>query len=498
METKINPLEIYQDFTQVERDEFDRELYRTNLKELCNQIFSMYSVLEEGHDKLFKFLYTSKKNKKLIMTPRETFKTTLITAGLSIQEIIKNPNITILLSSYVESNAISFLRLIKNVFENNRTLKSLFGNFVSDKWNESEIIIKQRKSIDKTPTISVSGADKSTTSQHYDLIFADDLVNRQTISTLEQMEKTERHFSDIFDLLKKPDGKLFIIGTRWDGNDLYGKIIKDHAGSFDILNLMATDDGTITGRQLYPKKYNENTMKELLGLKGSYDFYLQIMNTVTSSDTMIFNPPVRYWSEVPSEAQHCVTVDPAISKKKDSCDAVVVDTAITKSGQMYVVEYTLFKEIEKHPSNILEKVFQYVQRYGCRQVGIEANGYQEVLCFLLEDEMKKRKMNFEVVPIRQSEDKARRITCLQPYWQRGDLLLKNGMQEAVDQFNMFRRPITSKVDLIDAIAMRIQLLDAKSKKVEDRDPDKYYSDFSKQESGWTSTGEYIPLNPVFA
>ena len=140
-----NPVDTYKNLKQTDMDEFDRQLLQSNLKILCQQVFNMKSLLDIGHEYLFEFLSESKKRKKLILTPRETYKTSILTVGIAIQEILKNPNISILLSSYIQSNAESFLRVIKSYFENNLTLKNLFGNFVSDKWNETEIIIKQRR-----------------------------------------------------------------------------------------------------------------------------------------------------------------------------------------------------------------------------------------------------------------------------------------------------------------------------------------------------------------
>ena len=452
-----NPVDTYKNLKQTDMDEFDRQLLQSNLKILCQQVFNMKSLLDIGHEYLFEFLSESKKRKKLILTPRETYKTSILTVGIAIQEILKNPNISILLSSYIQSNAESFLRVIKSYFENNLTLKNLFGNFVSDKWNETEIIIKQRKLVDKTPTVSVSGVDKATTSQHYDMIFLDDIVNRQTVSTVEQIEKTERYYSDVADLLKKPNGKLFVIGTRWDGNDLYGKLIKKHSEDFDILNLMATHNGTLSGECLYPKKLDRQVLEGLLRDKGSYDFYLQYMNTITSSDTKIFKPPFRYWSVNDLRtAKNCIAFDPATSERKNSCEAVVMASGLNESSQLCVLGYTIFREKEKIPLGMINKIFEYMNRFGCKNVIVETNGGQEVYVHLLHDEAKKRKVSINVIEVHQSRSKESRILALQSYFERGDLLLKQGMTELEDQFNLFRVPINSQVDVLDALAMRIQ------------------------------------------
>lgn len=184
-----------------------------------------------------------------------------------------------------------------------------------------------------------------------------------------------------------------------------------------------------------------------------------IENNPTSPTNRIFNEPMRYWDSLPEEVAHMILVDPAISSNKGTCDAVVVDTAESKGGQVFVVDYETFQGEKKHPGRIIDKIIEFHLVHGTPVCGIEAVGYQEVLCLLLRDELKKRKLTMEVVAIHQNEDKARRIICLQPYWERNDLLIKRGMAQLEEQLLKFRKPIVAAVDILDAIAMKFQIPD---------------------------------------
>ena len=435
-----------------------RHLCKTDLKFLCRDILGM-GMWDVCHDWLDDFLVASKKKKKLILLPREHLKTSLITIGKSIQHILDNPDTSILFANVIQSNAESFLRVVKDFLTTKSILPKLFGKFESEKWNETEIIVSQRSRTQHSPTISVAGADKSVTSQHYDVIFLDDIVNRQTVSTLEQIDKTKRFYSDVLDLLKKPDGVLYVLGTRWDERDIYGRIMKDFADDFDTFNLMATTDGRLDDEEkiIFKKKFSIPVLKELKKQKGSYEFSLQYLNTITNPESRIFNPPARYWDVNDLQVMApALTFDPATSDKKGSCDAVVMASGLNESNQLCALGYTIFREQDKTPVNMLGKIFDYISRFSIRNVIVEINGGQEVWVHLINDEAKKRRVSINIVEVHQSKSKESRILALQAYWERGDLLLKRGMIELEDQFDRFRVPINGIVDVLDALAMRIQ------------------------------------------
>lgn len=439
-------------------NETQKFLCENDLKYLCRDVLKM-SDWDICHDELNEFLKTSRKRFKFIALPRGHLKTSILTIGLSIQHILKDHDTRILLANAVWDNARSFLSEIKAYLSDKSVLPRLYKTFQSDRWTQEEVVINQRISPNKTPTYATAGIEKALTSQHYKIIFADDLVNRQNITTEEQREKVKKYYSDLLDLLD-PDGTLYIIGTRWHDGDLYGHILRTEPEKFDTYIVGATKSGEIDGELIFPKKFSSEHLRQLLKSKGSYEFYCQYFNKPIADGTQHFKPPARFWTDVSREAIHYVTFDPATSEKKNACDAVVMDCAITGANQLCVVEYKLFGQ-NKNPNDMMATIFEYVLKYPnphgqVKKVGIEVNGGQEIYVKLLEQEMRKRNIFFEIFPIRQHIDKFSRIIALQPRWESGNLLLKQGMFELEDQ--MFRFPVSEKFDVIDTLAMQLQIL----------------------------------------
>lgn len=435
------------EFSDYEILEFERELCRKDLRYLCREVLR-FTHWDTCHDDLYGWLSRSRSNRKLILMPRGHLKTSIITVGLAIQHILNDFNTSILLANAVWDNARSFLAEIKEYLTTKSTLPILFHTFSRvAKWNEDEIIIHQRRKPNKTPTVSTAGVEKALASQHYKVIFADDIVNRQSISTQDQREKTYKFYSDLLDLLE-PDGTLYVVGTRWHDGDLYGHLLRTEKDRFDVYIRKARENGQV----IFPKKYNDKVLDDLKISKGSYEFNAQYMNDPGNPEDQQFKPPTRYWAEVVEGSVHTGTVDLAISEKTSADYSVVMDCARTRSDQMLVVDYCRKR---MNPTEVIEKIFDFAQKYKWRKLGVESVAYQRAMVHLLEEEQKKRKLYFEIVPIYHQKDKFTRIMGLQPIWESGNLLLKQGMIELEEEIARF--PIGEHDDVLDALAMQLEV-----------------------------------------
>jgi hypothetical protein len=83
---------------------------------------------------------------------REHGKSSLITFGLTIQDILNDPEITVGIFSYSRPIAKAFLRQIKTEFESNEMLRALFPDILwadpqrdAPKWSSDDGIIVRRK-----------------------------------------------------------------------------------------------------------------------------------------------------------------------------------------------------------------------------------------------------------------------------------------------------------------------------------------------------------------
>lgn len=171
--------------------------------------------------------------RKLICVPRGTFKSSIATVSYPIWLLEHNPNLRILIDSELFANSVNFLREIKGHYEMNREFRELFGDRVGTKvWNEHEIIINTRTENKKEPSIVCSGIGAGKTSQHYDVIIADDLSSYKNCRTKELAQKTLDHYK-LYTSLLEPGGIVVIIGTRYAETDIIRFVIEQELGIKD-------------------------------------------------------------------------------------------------------------------------------------------------------------------------------------------------------------------------------------------------------------------------
>src|SRR5262249_45762129 len=120
-----------------------------------------------------------------------------------IQEIIRDPEITIGIFSHTSSVARAFLSQIKRELESNRDLQQLFPEvFYADpardstSWSVDNGLIVKRKSNPKEATCEAHGlVDGMPTSKHFRLMLFDDVVTERSVGTEDQIQKTSEAFS---------------------------------------------------------------------------------------------------------------------------------------------------------------------------------------------------------------------------------------------------------------------------------------------------------------
>jgi len=211
-----------------------RKKCKTDLKFLCKHILGMHDWDNNLHGDLVRELLLPN-NHKLLLIPRGHLKSSIVTVGWSIQQIIINPNTRILLTNAVWDLSRKFLREITGLITDKSPLSDIFGQFngKGSIFTQDEITISQRTiGTVKEPTIMTGGVEKAVTGAHFDIIIHDDLVEENNIGTPEQIKKIIRFRQNCLDLLD-PGGLEIIIGTRWAMGDLYGHLIETEMTSLN-------------------------------------------------------------------------------------------------------------------------------------------------------------------------------------------------------------------------------------------------------------------------
>lgn len=460
-------------------DLLETELYtaRNSLSYLCREKLG-YKDISLFHDEVQSVL-DSKEKRKLFLLPRGHLKSSFITIGGSIRAILRNPDVRILIDNAVWENSRSFLRSIREHLLSPELQEINPCELTTDNSEQITISTRRMKHL-KEPTVDTTGAERTKTSQHYDLIIADDLVARENIGTREQIEKIITHYKDLLDLLE-PNGELWIIGTRWHYADLYGTIIDGNDSrpdSHKFLILIKDAEVGIDGNPLFPEKFTWDHLQSLRNEKGSYEYSCQYKNNPVDPETAQFKlSDFRWFDELPSNITHFVAFDPAFSEKTqaDYTAGVAIATDDKQPFNIYVDFY-----VRDHltASQVIDNVYSFRDRFDPIAMGIESNAAQKVLYEFIYKDPRINK-GIPILEIKPDQDKFRRILKLQPFVENHRVFFRRSQKELIDE--LLRFPKGEHDDLIDALAMAVKLA-TETPEIENKKPKAWTEEwFERQE-----------------
>jgi predicted phage terminase large subunit-like protein len=441
-----------------------RKATLTDLGFLCREMLGMKDW-GKIHDELALFLRTSGRRKHIELA-RGHLKSSIVTKGWTIQQVLGNPNIRVLLANAVWDNSRKFLRSIEKYVGPGSLIESYFGRLQSEHWNQDECTVLQRTEILDAPTWATTGIEKEQTSQHYDLIIADDLVARENVMTPEQREKVYLYYKDLNDLLE-PDGTMVVIGTRWHQDDLYDKLIEEnktaeeHAGKgpWDMFIRTAyREDGSVT----FPEKFSLEYLDQLRAAKGPYEFSAQYLNNPIDESAADFKKAwiKKYEPGTPHPASLYLTVDPALSLSRDADPSAGIVAGQFGNRIIRVVDY-FHKRLM--PNELVDAIFQIVEKWHLRRIGIESFAFQKTLKYDIQAEQRRRNHFFSIDELGSRRGgkeplltKEARIRRLQPYFEQGLVEIRSDMKEL--ELELLSFPRGRHDDLIDALSYQLDYL----------------------------------------
>lgn len=199
------------------------ELYRSDLYSTAKDLLGFKDVNWSTHGEIIECL-ESEGTRKLICVPRGCLKSSIACVAYVIWRLINNPNLRILIDSELYTNSTTFLREIKQHLASEK-FQSIFGDWRSRVWNESEIIISSRTKNLKEASVTVGGIGTTKVGQHFDLIVGDDYNSPSNTNTPENASKVVNHYKYNLSILE-PTGTYVLIGTRYSQNDLIGHVLE--------------------------------------------------------------------------------------------------------------------------------------------------------------------------------------------------------------------------------------------------------------------------------
>lgn len=420
------------------------------------------------HKELCHFVSDNTKKKKLILIPRGHLKSTLITIGYSVQQIVKNPNIRILILNATWQMSVDFLTEIKRHLTSNEEILKMYGQLGEnpEEWSQDRITLRRSDMGIKGPTVWATGIDSNLVGSHPDMIIFDDVVNRDNTSSRDQVEKVILRYKDALDLLE-PGGQLIIIGTRWNETDLYSWLMdKDNniSSSYDIQIKKAYTGDLLSGNDfqaLWPEKFSLSELQTRLREKGWYEFSAQYRNDpIPSEDSDFKRNWFRYYDLEEYKAANMrtvISVDPAISLEKEADYTAMVTVGIDQFTNIFIKDIVRKK---MKPNEIIDSLFYLNELWHPQMIILETVAYQKALAYAIRDAMNQRRRFLPIVEIKQQDkSKDQRIRGLQPLYMntkiyhRKEHLITPYFEEELLTF-----PRGKHDDMIDALSMALDYL----------------------------------------
>ena len=367
---------------------------------------------------------------------REHYKSTIITFAGIIQEILRDPEVTIGIFSHTKPGARKFLLQIKAELETNETLKALFPDVLwaeprkdAPKWSEEKGIVVRRASNPKEATVEAHGlVDGQPTGSHFGLLVYDDVVTLESVGTPEQIEKTTHAWSLSDNLgARGADGKIrkWHIGTRYHFADSYHAMLE--MGAVRPRIYPATEDGSPTGRPVFltPAAWADKRVQQTPGTLAAQ----MLLNPAAGTEAMFDEAWLKFADVRPSTLNVYILVDPAGSRKKGSDYTAISVLGVDHAWNLYLLD-GYYDRMKLHDR---WTVVRGLRRRWMREpgvlsvkVGYERYGLQSDLEHF-ELEMQRDKDAFEIIELAWPREgpgsKYDRIQRLVPHFRQGRFYL---------------------------------------------------------------------------
>lgn len=403
--------------------------------------------------------------KIMLIMPRGSLKTTIITKYLPAWLSCRDQNFRTLIATNTHPNARKKVQDIRGLFTANTSFKTLFPELLptdSCRWTD-ECAELPRSQHFPEGTFEACGMKTRKEGAHYNLIIEDDttapdLSDTGTDSTVPSLEDIEHaigwHKKSTGLQVPKGGRARIIVSTRWSENDLIA-YVKENEPNYKVFDMPAIGED---GQPNFTMFYSLTQLAEIKNQVGEYLFSSMYMNRPLDPSLRTFKDDnIQYLPahEVPTDGYVTLAIDPAISERDSSCETAITLVRHVMKGGSSPYQYWL-KDVHGHmnPLQTVDRALDLAIEYGVQLIIVETNAYQKALKFSLNDEMIKRGISIKIRTTNSRQDKKVRIFAMEPLFSNSRVFLVRGLTKQVEsQLRQF--PNGRDVDIIDSFSMHL-------------------------------------------
>jgi hypothetical protein len=269
-----------------------RDLTKKSLYFCCKGVLGYTSLTKQSHLYVCQRTQDLTQKRQLVLMPRGTYKSTIRTKGFPIWMLFNDPQKTMLIANQTTENAEGFLLEIEQQFEGrNDMINWLFPEYIKPgerwrPWSASRMVIPCRTGTSGTPSITAAGCGTRLESRHFDILIPDDLIGTEAMKSEPEMLGAELWHNSLESLFVTPyTGISRESGTRYSGNDFYGKLKKDPR--YETIEITAETQNPRTA--VFPEILPLEVLDQIK--RTNYMLYrLWYMNDATSPELLEFKP----------------------------------------------------------------------------------------------------------------------------------------------------------------------------------------------------------------
>lgn len=437
---------------------------------------------------------TGKGDKEADAAPRANAKSTWTTLFLPMWCIANRLRHYIMPVSETAAQAESFLSFIKVELESNERLKQDFPEICGEGSVWRAMMIITRNGV----KVHAAGAGQKLRgfrhgSKRPDLVICDDLENDEAVRSPDQRKKLEAWFFKALMKIGQPNTVFIVVGTilhyasllsdllqkpGWKGRKFKSVIRFSNSKLWDTWQQKFANivDGKEQAEADADAFFEENKAEMLadtevlwperepyydlmkMRVDGHAYFDSEKQNEPINPDDCLFlEEEVQFWDDGDVDLDGVPfygVLDPSMGKQSKRHDPAALLVGRFKHDILWVEVADIDK---RHPSQLIEDVLSYHERFSFQQFGVETVQFQEFFKDTLEKEAHKKQLTLNVVPIDSHSDKFLRIQTLQPWIKNGWIRIKRHHNMLLQQLVQY--PMGDHDDGPDALEMLKSLVE---------------------------------------
>ena len=450
------------------------------------EILGYDKLVERIHSDWCQFLTDPNEPLRGLLTPRESFKSTISCVGIPLWYLLKNPNTSIFLGGADLGRGRKWINNIKLVYEKCQLFRKLFPDHVNNAtgaWLADEITVATRTDYKvQVPSIRIGSPDQMKTGDHYKIIIIDDAVVEENSGTKDMCDKTIDFIQRCFFLGEGNDVRIHLTGTRYSKHDAYGYFMGKGKKELDAFlekaglskhgNVKTFDFRVepVYEPNAYKQGVRVNQFPELFTnealLMKEFSMNPWVFATQMQLDPIsdITKPFKQEWKQyfVDKDIYDgmgrrrsmyiIVLCDPAEGKSADASKTAFIVLGIDTQGKIFILETRTNKYT---PDEILDNIIDIQMTYRPNYFGIEEIGFQVWIEKALNEYVKGQGLghiNIQSLPAnRGTFTKRQAIMGMFNYFSQMRIWLRPEQIELIDQLETYPEDMESD-DLLRALS----------------------------------------------